>query len=516
MLTVNKNKKKSDDFWATMPLDDLAFGNAMDCDFTLRAYHVLKQEMREKDVHHVYVNLLKDIQVILGMVENLGIQVDFDYLEVLDQELRKELETLEAQLQDLLPKGHAPVNPNSTAEMASVLFTSDGFDLQPTSFSEKTKMPQISEEHLTSVKESTDKKDAIKFIEALLKYKYRAKQHKTYVKGVQAALEYNEDGRIYSQYNFATVVTGRLSCSTYSAGKKKKGVSFHTLPRESDSDSINIRKLMRADGDKVFLAADFSQAELRVLAQCCKDKNLIEAFNSGQDLHRFTASLVFGKKPEEVTKEERQIAKSVSFLIVYGGGPNKLAQQIGKSVSYCKGIFSAYEQSFPRVFKWISSVHKMIRQNGYAVSLFGRRRHLPNIKSPIKKYQYRALRQGMNFVIQSSASDLMLHSIKRLHRYRELTGLDFDILATVHDSVEVQCDKKDLEKVATLLKVVLTMTDDLLPAYGIDFVVPFEVDVEAGTSFGHLKEALFSEKGKLLNAQEIQSFIEDAQSSNSH
>jgi DNA polymerase-1 len=514
MLTVNKNKKKSDDFWATMPLDDLAFGNAMDCDFTLRAYHLLKREMEEKHVHHVYNNLLKDIQVILGMVENLGIQVDFDYLEVLDQELQKELKALGEKLQSLVPKGHGEVNPNSTIEMASVLFTSDGFDLRPTSFSEKTQMPQISEEHLTSVKEDTDNQDAINFIETLLKYKYRAKQHKTYVKGVQAALEYNEDGRIYSQYNFATVVTGRLSCSTYSAGKKKKGVSFHTLPRESDSDTINIRKLMRADGDRAFLAADFSQAELRVLAQCCKDANLIEAFNTGQDLHRYTASLVFGKEPEKVTKEERQIAKSVSFLIVYGGGPNKLAQQIGKSISYCKGIFAAYEQSFPKVFKWINQVHKMIRQNGYAVSLFGRRRHLPNIKSPLKKYQYRALRQGMNFVIQSSASDLMLHSIKRLHRYRDLTGLDFDILATVHDSVEVQCDPKDIEKVATLLKVVLTMTDDLLPAYGIDFVVPFEVDVEVGTSFGHLTEAQFSEKGKLLNAQEIQSFIEDAQNCN--
>ena len=512
MLTVTSNKPKDEDFWANMPLDDLAFGNAMDCDFTLRAYHVLRQEMKEKYVNFVYDNLLKDILVILGMVENQGIKVDEDYLKVLDQQLQDELQTLLSKLQDLSPT--ESINPNSTAEMASVLFTSEGYDLKPVMFSEKTQMPQISEEHLTEVLKSTKNKDATEFINTLLKYKYRSKQHKTYVKGVEAALEYNEDGRIYSQYNFATVVTGRLSCSTYSAGKKKKGVSFHTLPRESENDAVNIRKLMRADGDKVFLAADFSQAELRVLAQCCKDENLIEAFNSGQDLHRYTASLVFGKKPEDVTKEERQIAKSVSFLIVYGGGPNKLSQQIGKSITYCKGIFSAYEQSFPKVFKWIESVHRMIRENGYAVSLFGRRRHLPNIKSPIKKYQHRALRQGMNFVIQSSASDLMLHSIKRLHRYRDLTGLDFDILATVHDSVEVQCSKQDADKVAMLLKVVLPMTEDFKPMYGINFVVPFEVDVEVGTSFGNLVEAEFSEQGKLLNAKEIQSFIEDAQNCN--
>ena len=156
----------------------------------------------------------------------------------------------------------------------------------------------------------------------------------------------------------------------------------------------------------------------------------------------------------------------------------------------------------------------MIKANGYAVSLFGRRRHLPNIKSPIKKYQFRALRQGMNFVIQSSASDLMLHSIKRLHRYRDLTGLDFDILATVHDSVEVQCSTEDAEKVATLLKVVLPMTEDFETMYGIKFVVPFEVDVEVGTSFGNLIGAHFAPKGNLLNATEIQSFVKDAQNCN--
>lgn len=508
MLTVAKQAKKDPDFWANMPLDDLAFGNAMDCDFTLRAYHVLKEQMKEKGVDRVYDNLLKDILVILGMVENFGIMVDTKYLKTLDDTLLKELNTLKEKIQELSPVGE--VNPNSIPEMGSLLFTSEGFDLAPTMFSEKTKMPQISDEHLSEVLKDTTDKKAKEFIQTLLQYKYRTKQHRTYVKGVEKAIEYNEDGRIYSQYNFATVVTGRLSCSTYNVGGKKKGVSFHTLPRESEGDAVNIRKLMVADPGKAFLAADFSQAELRVLAQCCGDKALIEAFNSGQDLHRFTASLVFGKAADKVTKEERQIAKSVSFLIVYGGGPNKLSQQIGKSVGYCKGIFKAYQDSFPRVFKWISDIHKFIRENSYAVSIFGRRRHLPNIKSPIRKYQYRALRQGMNFVIQSSASDLMLHSIRRLHKYREATGLDFDILATVHDSVEVQCEEKDIEEVATLLKVVLPMTSDFKGMYGIDFVVPFEVDVEVGTSFGHLMEAEFNPKGKLLNATKIKSFFQNA------
>ena len=277
MLTVAKQAKKDHDFWANMPLDDLAFGNAMDCDFTLRAFHVLQKQMKEKKVDKVYDNLLKDILVILGMVENFGIKVDAEYLLDLDDALGVEIRQLKERLQELSPSGE--VNPNSTPEMGSLLFTSEGFDLTPTMFSDKTKMPQISDEHLSEVLKDTSNPDAREFIETLLQYKYRMKQYRTYVKGVEKAINYNDDGRIYYQYNFATVVTGRLSCSTYTVGSEKKGVSFHTLPRESEGDNINIRKLMVADEGKAFLAADFSQAELRVLAQCCGDKGLIEAFN---------------------------------------------------------------------------------------------------------------------------------------------------------------------------------------------------------------------------------------------
>ena len=506
MLTVTDGGKHD---WANMPLDELAFGNAMDCDFTLRSYHILREEMKKTKVTAVYDNLLKDILVILGLVENRGLRVDDEYLKVLDKSLKDEVEELEKKIASLSPV--KDLNPRSTQQVASVLFTTEGFDLTPFEFSAKTKVPKISEPHLTKVLDNTSDKTAIEFVKTLLKHKYRVKQHKTYVKGVQEALKYNDDGRIYSNYNFATVVTGRLSCSAASAGKdKKKGVSFHTLPREDeDGGAINIRNLMVSDKSKAFLAADFSQAELRVLAQCCKDENLIKAFTEGEDLHKFTASLVFGKEIKDITKKERQVAKSVSFLIVYGGGPFKLAEEIGESVGYCKSIFKAYQDAFPKVFSWIKDVHKFIRANGYAVSLFGRRRHLSNVNSPIKKYQYRALRQGMNFVIQSSASDLMLHSIKRLHRYNKVLGLEMDILATVHDSVEVQCDLDKVDKCVETLKYVLSYTDDFKDMYDIDFVVPFEVDIEAGTSFGNLMDVEFDAGGHLLNEKEIKEFIKD-------
>jgi len=492
--------------WANMPLDDMALGNAMDADFTLRAYNAMTSDMKGKGVNHVYDKLLRDILVVASNIEHKGILVDGDCVKKFDVLLTKEVGELYAKLSELSVIDG--VNPNSNADMGLLLFTKEGFGLRALEFSKKTKAASITEAHLKKVA-VTAKGDAKEYIELLLKYKGRMKQHKTYVKGVEKAVAYNEDGRVYSSYNFGNVVTGRLSCSTYTVGKERKGISFHTLPRPDENDAVNLRSMMTADDDKVFVAADFSQAELRVLAQCCKDKNLIEAFNSGQDLHRFTASLVFGKDPAEVTKQERQIAKSVSFLIVYGGGPNKLAEQIGKDIGYCKNIFRAYQDSFPKVFEWISFVHKFVKANGYAVSIFGRRRHLPNVTSPNRKYQYRALRQGMNFVIQSSASDLMLHSILRLNKYLAATGIDAQILATVHDSVEVQCSRKDLSKTVELMKYVLQSTDEFKGLYGLDFIVPFEVDVEAGKSFGDMIDVKFNPAGQFLNNDEIINYVDN-------
>ena len=131
------------------------------------------------------------------------------------------------------------------------------------------------------------------------------------------------------------------------------------------------------------------------------------------------------------------------------------------------------------------------------------------MKSPNRKYQYRALRQGMNFVIQSSASDLMLHSILRLQKYLKATDLDAQILATVHDSVEVQCSKKDMKKVVELMRYVLENTEDFKTLYGLDFVVPFSVDVEAGRSFGDMVEADFTNEGHLFNESEILDYVEN-------
>jgi len=494
MITIADGKNND---WAGMSLEDLAYGNSMDADFTLRLFKVMKPEADATGVYLVYEKVLQDALSILSEVEFFGIKIDDQVVADLDVKLQSELKDLEVLIQEASPV--KPINISSNADLIRVLFTSEGFSEKAFKRTKKTKAPSTKEDHLLMVKHAAKNNKTAPFIDLVLAYKERAKQHKTYVMGVKAAVAYNGESRVYSNYNFGDVVTGRLSCSKYSVNDDAKGISFHTLPRKT---GVNIRAMMRADGDMYFITADFSQMELRILAQCSRDENLLKAFNSGEDLHSFTASLVFGKPTYQVTEEERQIAKSVSFLIVYGGGPRKLAEQIGQSMEYCKGIFDTYESLFPRVFKWIEQVHKGVQKNKHATSLFGRRRHLKNIDSPNKFYQYRAQRQGMNFVIQSSASDIMLHSIIQLVRKIKLRGLNAQMLATVHDSVELQCSEKDLDAVLQLVRETLTSTKELKRAIGLDFIVPFVVDIEVGRSFGFGVRAKF-DSGKISNLPQI-------------
>mgnify|MGYP003108386957 FL=1 len=503
MLTVTNGAEHD---WANMPLHEMAIGNAADCDLTLRCWKRMRKEMKPLGVSPIYDKLLKEATVALGEVENRGLKVDVEYLKELDITLGKKLEDAREELNNL-SKLDGELNPNSTKEVADVLFTKEGFNLTPTMVSEKTKAPSITEEHMQAVlKGLSTTHPAKEFINKLLAYKTLSKQYKTYVKGVEAALENNGNGRIYSQYNFATTVTGRLSCSKYSAGRKKeesKGVSFHTLPRTT-ADGVNLRKLMMADEGKAFIAADFSQAELRVLAHCSNDKNLIDAFKSGEDLHTYTASLVFGKTLGDVTKEERQVAKSCIFLIVYGGSYKKLADQIGKSDGYAKDIFARFQSQFPGIFKFMKVVNKYTKDNGYSMSLFGRRRNLPNVNSPITKYQYRALRQGLNFVIQSSTSDMVLNSLLNMeNKIKELGMDDVEILATVHDSIEVQCDKQNAGVVAKLIKDVMEDISYLKTKYNMDFKVPMKVDVEIGDSFGSVEEVHFDDNRQPTNVADL-------------
>tara|TARA_R110000824_G_scaffold58612_2_gene158307 strand:- start:392 stop:1504 length:1113 start_codon:yes stop_codon:yes gene_type:complete len=336
-----------------------------------------------------------------------------------------------------------------------------------------------------------------KFLHQLLELRKSQKLERTYIAGTKKALKYNGVSKVYVDYRFDGTSTGRLSCAAYTA-KKPMGVSFHTLPRGKET---NIRSLFVAPKDHYFITVDYAAMELRVLAHIAKEGNMQKAFNEGADLHTYTAQMLFNKK--DITKEERQIAKAVSFLIVYGGGAFNLAETTGISLGRAKKIIKSYQNVYPGIFSYMSFVQGFIKKNKYAYTIFGRRRNLPDVDSADFSVQSRAGRQGLNFTIQSTASDILLGGLLGAHRRFKKESVRATTVATVHDSIEVVCHKKDIGKCLEIVYDELVNYPFIKETFNIYFDVPLKIDVEVGDSFGGGVDILFDDHGIPQNLEDL-------------
>jgi len=328
--------------------------------------------------------------------------------------------------------------------------------------------------------------DAKKFLDGLLSLRKSEKLAKTYIQGTQKAIEYNEANKVFVDFRFDGTSTGRLSCAAYNA-QEAMGVSFHTLPREKEN---NIRSIFTAPPGYAFIAADYAAMELRVLSHIARDGNMQTAFNQGADLHTYTAKLLFNK--DKITKQERQIAKTVSFLIVYGGGPFNLAETMGIPMRRAEKIISNYKNVYPGIFEYMEFVNEFIKSNGYAYTIFGRKRNLPDVGSRDRSVVNRALRQGLNFTIQSTASDILLCSLLGASRRFKEAGLEARPVATVHDSIEIVSPHEEVEKVLTILYDEMVNYPMIKDIFNIHFDVPLAIDAEVGKSFGDGEEVHFN------------------------
>jgi DNA polymerase-1 len=343
---------------------------------------------------------------------------------------------------------------------------------------------QISEDYV-SKKSTEELRDAKVWLNSFLEMRKAQKLYNTYVKGIRRATDFNGHDKVYVDYRMDGTLTGRLSCASYSAGKDM-GVSFHTLPRE---DKHNIRKMFTAPTGWSFIAADYAAMELRVLAHISKEKKMQQAFTDGVDLHTYTASLLFQKSEDKIKKDERQIAKAVSFLIAYGGGAYRLSETTGITYGRAEKIIQKYAEVYPGIFGYMDFVHDFIRKNEYAYTLFGRRRHLPDVRSRDSKIVQGALRQGLNFTIQSAASDILLCAIKGITE--SFKGLNAKIVATVHDSIEIIAPHDEVKEVLEIVYDEMVNYKTVRKDFGIEFNLPLKIDAEVGTSFGDGKEVHF-------------------------
>lgn len=428
------------------PPDVLFKYNATDAVLTLILYDELQKRLDAQD-NRLLEELLYPASDALAEMEHCGIMVDVDYLNQLNVQLEKELQDLITQMQTMA--GYK-LNPNSYHQLVDLLFNK--FELPI-----PLKGLVTDEESLKLIAEMTGNE----FVKLLLHYRDRKKFHSTYVLGLLKARD--ENNRVHTNFNLNVTATGRLSSS--------RPVNLQNITKGSEARNIFIA----TPGYKL-IECDLSQAEVRVWAILSRDEVLRKNVMSGLDMHISTACLMFGKKPEEVTKQMRDAAKRFTFGVMYGKTAQSLASDLNISLDEAQHLMDKFFEAYSRGKEWIHEMQELALEQGFIVTPFGRK--LRFIITP--ENRSKVMRQAVNYPIQSTASDITLASLIRIHR--RIKAGEFGntrLLLTVHDSIILETTENEKE---VALAVKTEMEKDIFDGW-----LPIVADTKVGVRWGELQ-----------------------------
>lgn len=390
--------------------------------FDLRAS--LLKELKEKEQLDLYESIEMPLSHALADMEFAGIKIDPDELDRQGQDLLKRIGVLEKKIHELAGK---TFNIGSTRQLGQVLF--DDLGLKP---GKKTKTG-----YSTDVEVLNGLRGEHPIIERILNYRQLTKLHSTYIEGIrQNVFDGHEIHTIYLQ---ALTTTGRLS----SIDPNLQNIPIRT------EEGRNIRKFFKARPGHVLLGSDYSQIELRVLADMADVKKLIDAFNDGADIHTETAKNVFHVK--DVTSDQRRAAKAVNFGIIYGIGAWSLSEDIGVSQSEAKDFIDRYLALYPEIGDYMENIKAFAKEHGYVTTLMNRRRYIPELKS--KVYQQRAFgeRTALNAPIQGSAADILKKAMIDIHAYLRENDKKTRMLLQVHDEIILEVPEEEIEDMKEII-----------------------------------------------------------------
>jgi len=378
-------------------------------------------------------NLYQEVELplssILREMEQAGVRLDVGMLKQAEVQLNEELQVLE---QQIYASAETTFNINSPKQVGEVLF--DLLKLDAKAKKSKTGQYSTSEEVLLALKSKHP------VVGMILAYRELKKLISTYISALPTYIN-PETGKIHTTYNQTVTATGRLSSSN---------PNLQNLPIRSERGQL-IRQAVIPDEDCMFLSADYSQIELRLMAHFSQDPHLVEAFRSGQDIHAATAAKIFNVPIEEVTKDQRRQAKTANFGIIYGISAFGLAQQLDCSRSEAKALIDGYFAAFPGVIDYIERQKELARQQGYAITLFGRKRYLPDILSHNATVRSFAERNAVNSPIQGTAADIIKMAMVTIHRRLKEEGLKAQMIMQVHDELNFNVPLDEVEKVREIV-----------------------------------------------------------------
>lgn len=450
--TIVSNTKKSS--LADNDVDTMKnySGDVMASLFELTLYWVKLLEDKEYEI-------LTDIEIplayVLAQMESNGVSIDKKYLDELTNEFNTKTSAIASRIFELAGE---EFNINSPKQVGNILF--DKMQL-------KSKKKRGKAKNSTSAEVLTALADEYEIAKLILDYRKYAKLKSTYTEALPALVS-PIDGRIHTSYNQTVTTTGRLSSSN---------PNLQNIPiRTEEGNKIRQAFVPSDRANYLIMSADYSQIELRLLAHVSEDEHLIEAFNSGIDVHTLTASKVFELPIEEVTKEMRYKAKAVNFGIVYGQSKYGLAKALKITPVEAENFINKYFETYPKINEYMSKMVELVEKQGYVETIFGRRRYLDNeINSPNAMIREFAKRAAINHPMQGSASDLIKLAMIDFSKRLKDNNLKSKLIIQVHDELVIETAKDELEQVKSLVLESMELEQPLR--------VPLLIDVNVGESW---------------------------------
>ncbi len=404
---------------------------AEDADITLQLKEPLEKELVKSNVTQLFTEVEMPLLKVLADMEYEGVDLDTEALERFAIKLKSRILKLEEQIIEMAGESF---NVSSPKQVGEILFDTLKIDEK----AKKTKSGQYStnEEVLQKLR------DRHPIVEAILEYRGFKKLLSTYVEALPKLIN-KETGRLHTSFNQAVVVTGRLSSSN---------PNLQNIPIREEEGREMRRAFVVKDKDKLFLSADYSQVELRLMAHLSEDPHLMEAFNNGEDIHAATAARIFGVPTDIVSQEMRSRAKTANFGIIYGISAFGLSERLNIPRSEAKAIIDGYFENFPGVKKYMETAIRQAREKGYVETMFGRRRYLPDINSRNGVVRGMAERNAINAPIQGAAADIIKMAMVAVVKAFESKGLKSKMVLQVHDELDFEVLKSELETVKAIVK----------------------------------------------------------------
>ena len=428
---------------------------AEDADVTLQLWNYFLPKLKEEGLKELYDTLESPLTRVLVDMEYEGINLDAEFLNKYSVELEKHIRDFE---QKIYEDAGVRFNIASPSQVGEVLFGKMEIPYRW----KKTKTGKYS----TDEKKLSELSEKYPFVADILKHRGLSKLKSTYVDALPSQVN-KKTGRVHSSFNQALAATGRLASNN---------PNLQNIPIRTPEGRKVREAFIPRDENHILLAADYSQIELRLIAEMSKDEAMLDAFQKGQDIHRATAARVYGVPYDEVDSDQRRNAKTVNFSIIYGAGATNVSQQLNIKRTEAKELISTYFAQYNGLKKYMDDTVEFARENGFVKTLLGRRRYLRDIDSRNSLTRSIAERVAINTPIQGTAADLIKVAMINIHKALKEKKLATKMILQVHDELVFDVPKNELETVKPII-------EDLMKNAMPDLKVPILVEMGTGNNW---------------------------------